>query len=211
MSCRACNFNKPNLKNLFQVSLDDDGGKNTLAGKLEAVTGCSINPKDSSPKTICFQCKLLLEMAYEFQKMSKQNELLHSQQKQPDSGTSDPEMFEDEEFLDDQQEKEVVSSPPIPIKELKTKVNNFCEHCDKTFHTKSALDIHTKLKHKKNKRESNDSSSQSPPKKNIKIEVPVTDTKIVEDISKPFCTICEKHFHTEKALVLHVKLKHKNH
>lgn len=79
--CRCCNFNKPNLKDLYEESYDDDGSSSTLATKLEAVSGIQIN-QDDLCLGICFQCKLILEISFEFQKMVKKNEHLYSQQQQ---------------------------------------------------------------------------------------------------------------------------------
>lgn len=204
MTCRTCNFSKPNLKDLYQVSYDDDGSKNTLAGKLEAITGCIINMEDSSSKAICFQCKLILEMSFEFQKMSQNNEHFYSQQKP--AGSVDVEMFEEEifeeDFLEDQKfiEKEI-----NPKKEVKQTTK--CDDCSKNFHTKIALDIHKKLMHKKTMSSPPKHEATSPQSKYIKTEIP--ESKMTRNVINPFCTICQKHFHTEKAFLLHIKIKHK--
>lgn len=214
MTCRTCNLSKPNLKDLFQVSFDDDGSKNTLASKLQSISGCIINRDDASPKTICFQCKLILEMSFEFQRMAQMNEQKFSV---PDS---DAEMFEEEEFLDDHKYKYIeeeteTSEAPDLNDSIKETVTILCDDCGKTFHTKSALDLHRKLIHKKTL------SSPSPkrdsrPAKYIKIENRTSSLEETKnDNSTSYCTIqilcddCGKTFHTKSALDLHRKLIHK--
>lgn len=119
-------------------------------------------------------------------------------------------MFEEEEFLEDQLTKYIPEeqgpSTPSPKKDKK---EVFCENCGKIFHTKVALDIHKKLRHK-NAVSHEKRTLPLSPKKNVKNEVPHTDND-TKDESKLICTVCEREFHTEKALALHVKLKHKKH
>lgn len=232
MSCRTCNSSKVNLKDLYQESYNEDGIKVTLADKLEALTGFKINPIDSSSKQICFQCKLLLDISYEFQKSTRENEqklfapeledeidigredeheqiyVSHPEMDQ-NVEVEDAEMFEEEEFLDDQQQITEAVPPSPPKKEVKSvsNVSFSCEECDKIFHTKSAMDLHRKLRHK---RASESPLKRTPLKQVLSVKSERSDSNsISKSANKMFCSVCEKQFHTEKALMLHVKTKHK--
>lgn len=202
MACRCCSIPKANLKDIYEFSIGDDGSKSTLANKLEIITGIKINKDDLSPKTICFQCKLLLEMSFEFQKMTKKNELLYAENDQVlETTIQDHEMFEEEEFLEEQLCK-YIPDPAEQEESTKDTKDMCCEigDCNKVFHTKVALNMHIKVKHK-----------VKPPVKRVSVSPRKTEVpeKINKGDVKLVCLICHKDFHTQQAMTLHMKLKHK--